>query len=41
MSGNSIASVRTSRENISSDNVTAKHNQVKLKQGWSEANVQH
>jgi len=41
VSGNSIASVSTSRENLSSDSITAKDNQVELKQHWSEANVQY
>jgi len=41
MSGNSIASVSTSRENISSDSVIAEHNQAEFKQGWSEANIQY
>jgi len=34
MSGNNTVSVSTSRENMSSDSVTAKHNQAELKQCW-------
>jgi len=34
MSVNNTTSVSTSKENMSSDSVTAKHNQVELKQCW-------
>jgi len=41
MSGENMTSNNTSRDNMLSDSVIAKHNQAELKQGRSEANVQH
>jgi len=41
MSGDNTTNVNTSRDNMSSDSIIAKHNQAELKQAWSEANVQY